>query len=412
MCPALCCLIGASLNSCMELDDSVYTTIVSDKYHYTEKDMVAILGNAYTPWRSVVIGAINETQTISTDETMIPVHPWGWNGTTINMHLHTWTSETGEAVNRWGDLYTGINNANQVIYQIESGLLPVTEGKDNYLAELKAVRASYYYMLCDYYGNVPYLTRFDVPQGFLPEQISRKALNDSIIAEVTAALPLLPENVDKSTYGRFTKWAAYALLAKMYINAEVYTGTPQWQKCLDACEEIIKSGKFSLAGNQKDVFKADNEDCTEAIFAVPFDQSYAGGLNIFNYALNGQFSQVYSTKSFGGWGGSVAVPQFINGLNIAGVTINRKMLSEIAIDSEEAFSDLVKVAKDALNGNLKEEKVVKTSTKKETTKKEAKKEETKDLSKLTVAELKEMAKAKKIEGISSMKKADLINALK
>ena len=95
MCPALCCLIGASLNSCMELDDSVYTTIVSDKYHYTEKDMVAILGNAYTPWRSVVIGAINETQTISTDETMIPVHPWGWNGTTINMHLHTWTSVTG-----------------------------------------------------------------------------------------------------------------------------------------------------------------------------------------------------------------------------------------------------------------------------------------------------------------------------
>ena len=194
----------------------------------------------------------------------------------------------------------------------EAGLLPVTEGKDNYLAELKAVRASYYYMLCDYYGNVPYLTRFDVPQGFLPEQISRKALNDSIIAEVTAALPLLPENVDESTYGRFTKWAAYALLAKMYINAEMYTGTPQWQKCLDACEEIIKSGKFSLAGNQKDVFKADNEDCTEAVFAVPFDQSYAGGLNIFNYALNGQFSQVYSTKSFGGWGGSVAVPQFIN----------------------------------------------------------------------------------------------------
>lgn len=143
--------------------------------------------------------------------------------------------------------------------------MPVTEGKDNYLAELKAVRASYYYMLCDYYGNVPYLTRFDVPQGFLPEQISRKALNDSIIAEVTAALPLLPENVDESTYGRFTKWAAYALLAKMYINAEVYTGTPQWQKCLDACEEIIKSGKFSLAGNQKDVFKADNEDCTEAV---------------------------------------------------------------------------------------------------------------------------------------------------
>ena len=107
----------------------------------------------------------------------------------------------------------------------------------------------------------------------------------------------------------------------------------------------------------------------------------------------------------------ISYSKFINGLNKAGVTINRKMLSEIAIDSPEAFSDLVKMAKDALNGTLKEEKIVKTSTKKEAPKKETKKEE-KDLTKLTVAELKEMAKAKKIEGISSMKKADLINALK
>lgn len=310
--PVLGCLMGVSLNSCLQLDDSVYTTIVADKYHYTEKDMVAILGNAYTPWRSVVTGAINESQTISSDETLVPVHPWGWNGTTINMHLHTWTPETGEAVNRWGDLYTGINNANQVIYQLETGMLPVAEGKENYLAELKAVRASYYYMLCDYFGNVPYLTRFDVPQGFLPEQITRKELNDSIIKEVTTVLPLLSEKVDKSTYGRFTKWAAYALLAKMYINAEVYTGTPQWNECIKACDAIISSTKFSLATNQKDVFKADNEDCTEAVFAVPFDQSYAGGLNIFNYVLNGQFSKVFATKNFGGWGGSVAVPQFVN----------------------------------------------------------------------------------------------------
>ena len=93
----------------------------------------------------------------------------------------------------------------------------------------------------------------------------------------------------------------------------------------------------------------------------------------------------------------ISYSRFINGLTKAGVVVNRKMLAEIAIDSPKAFSDLVVIAKDALDGKMpKEEKAkeVKKTVKKET-KTEAKKE-AKDLSKLTVAELKAMAKEKKI----------------
>ncbi len=112
----------------------------------------------------------------------------------------------------------------------------------------------------------------------------------------------------------------------------------------------------------------------------------------------------------------ISYSKFINGLSIAGVTVNRKMLSEIAIDSPENFKSLVDLAKDALNGNLKEAKAeTKKTVKKETVKaetKKAEKKEDKDLSKLTVAELREMAKAKGIAGISSMKKAELLDALK
>lgn len=107
---------------------------------------------------------------------------------------------------------------------------------------------------------------------------------------------------------------------------------------------------------------------------------------------------------------NISYSKFINGLSKAGVTVNRKMLSEIAIDSPATFTNLVEIANSALNGkntvSKKNDKETKTS------KVETKTAENNDLSKLTVAELKEIAKQKGIEGISTMKKADLIDALK
>ena len=136
----------------------------------------------------------------------------------------------------------------------------------------------------------------------------------------------------------------------------------------------------------------------------------------------------------------ISYSKFIDGLNKAGIIINRKMLSEMAIEDKKAFANLVKVAKDALEGKMPEAakapKTTKAADKKETVKEEkketktttkkaetkttekktaskttAKKETKEDLSSKTVAELKEMAKKKKIEGYTSMKKADLIKAL-
>ena len=112
----------------------------------------------------------------------------------------------------------------------------------------------------------------------------------------------------------------------------------------------------------------------------------------------------------------ISYSKFISGLNKAGVEVNRKMLSELAIDDAKGFAALVKIAKDANEGKIaKKVEAPKAETKKVETKKEApakKAEAKKDYSKMTLAELKEVAKSQEVKGYSTMKKAELLAAIK
>jgi hypothetical protein len=127
----------------------------------------------------------------------------------------------------------------------------------------------------DMYGNVPLVTDYNTDPNTITNS-SRKDVFKFLEQELKENVPLLTPTKDASTYGRLTKWAGYMLLAKLYLNAEVYTGQQRYADCMSACDSVINSGKYSL-GDYFANFAIDNEGSTENIFVVPFDKVNISG---------------------------------------------------------------------------------------------------------------------------------------
>ncbi len=299
-------------NSCFDLDETAYSEVTEGTFTATEDDIVALVASGYAPLRYIMgWQGLFDVQEEPADVIITPTRPNGWDdgGTYKRMHFHTWDNEQWQPRNTWLTAYEAINNINRVLKQLGDGSLPVTEEQAIPVeAELRALRALWYSILCDTHGNVPLVITYS---DEIPEQKSRKEVYDFIVAEILEVLPDLSAGVNTNTYGRMTQWAAYHLLARMYLNAEIYSGTKHWEDCIDACDEIISSKLFSLELNYRDVFKADNEASHEIIFAVPYDNIYGTGWNAHMKQLLPDHRYVFNMTSQP-WGGSSANPQFID----------------------------------------------------------------------------------------------------
>ncbi|MXN91519.1 RagB/SusD family nutrient uptake outer membrane protein [Flavobacterium sp. Sd200] len=308
-----------SLAGCTELEDRNYSTIVADDLRPTPDDVAALLGTGYTGWRNTFLlwNGIWRSQEATGDEIIIPGRPNGWvdGGIFKRMHQHTWFPEDDIVLQGWNRTYRGIADCNNIINQIEKDIIPLSaEEKVKTLAELKVLRASYYYVLMDLYGNVAMSTQFDVPEGYLPPQATRQEVYDFVISEITQNVDLLDETNGGAYYGRFNKWAGYTLLAKVYLNAQVYTGTARWTECLAACQRVIDSNKYSLEASQKSVFVTENQGSSEIIFGIPIDDVYTTEWNQFDIHMQTLQPSNQSTYNLQitPWGGMCATPQFIS----------------------------------------------------------------------------------------------------
>ena len=279
-------------NSCTNLDEKLYDTLTEDTFLQTEEEFISALGAAYTSLYALGNhGAYWSVQEISSDEVMIPQRggDWGDGGQWINAHRHEFKAADPNINNSWNFLFGGVNTCNRLIYQFQT---LKDAGKadavlaDKFIAELRVLRGLYYYWLLDTFGNVPLVTDFDVPDGFLPATKTRQEVYDFVESELNAAVPLLDKAVNGTTYGRMSYYVGKAIQAKLYLNAEVYTGTAQWQKCADACNEIINSGSYQVEADYYASFITNNQTSKEIILAVPYDQVFAQGFNLAQMTLH------------------------------------------------------------------------------------------------------------------------------
>jgi starch-binding outer membrane protein, SusD/RagB family len=299
--------------SCTKLNenDYLFDTVNSDNFYQTDAELSSAVGAAYSNLAKM---ASNSTfipsEEVTTDECVVPTRgpDWGDGGRWVRLQTHTYNSADPDPINDWNFCYTGINTCNRLI----ATLSKYTNAKiPGYIAELKGLRAIYYLWLLDWFGNVP--ISIDFTSAVSPTTSPRDQVYALVESELLAAAPLLPHTgpADESTYGRVNAYTCWAALAKLYLNAEVYTGTAQWAKCIAACDTVINSGLYTLTFNYQDNFVQENKGASESIFMIPYDHVHEQGENINMMTLNGLNQNTYNMNAQP-WNGFASIQEFYN----------------------------------------------------------------------------------------------------
>lgn len=317
-------LLFLILSGCTDLDVDVYSDITSENFFLTEEQVLSAAGPAYSSLKGYTIPEGNwGCLELTADELLIPTRGSDWynDGMYQRAHKHTWLPTESYVGGSWNLIYTGVANCNRVIYQYDQ-VEEQSEALISISNELHALRAFYYYMAMDLFGDVPLVDRYDVDEDFAPSNTSRSEIYDFVETSLIDVIPSLNDAVSTETYGRFHKWTAYALLAKVYLNAEVFIGESKYQQCIDACDEIINSGYYSLAGDYFSNFLIENEGSPENIFVIPYDATTAvdwgTAFNICLWTLHGSNRETYDLEN-APWNGMCAVPSFYHSFDEADI---------------------------------------------------------------------------------------------
>ncbi len=296
-----------SLAACTDLTESVYDKLTDESIDTSDSDVVgSMMGQAYANLRFLYWGwngyfdLMDECADLYMTPKRIGV---GWGDLYVNMHKHTWNTSLGHIEGLWNFAYVGIGYTNKCL-----DILPEYGTSQ---AEMRFVRAINYYILLDAFRNVPLETTQDVPEGHLPKQVDSKTIFEFCVSELNA---IKDELGDKKVHGKPNRYAANMVLAKLYLNYNVYFKTDTnefYEKALSELDEVLTNGGYSLAENYTDNFKADISSSPEVIFAIPLHKKFATHNYLVNKCLVGAGAAAYGYDG-APWNGSCAIPQFLD----------------------------------------------------------------------------------------------------
>ncbi len=290
---------------------SLYINYVASLYTYIggHKDSQGLQGTTR---------GIYDFNTLTTDEAMIPVRGGDWydGGFWKDLYLHTWGVNNQSLKAVWEYLYKVVILSNSSIEVLEANREKFDQHQiDCYIAEVRAFRAVYYYYLLDLFARVPLTTSSTIPIKEV-KQRERKEVFDFVVKELTEAAPDLYKGYSNQLgeyYGRITQPVAHFILAKLYLNAEVYANNNwtdgsvlngrsmrftiegqaynAWEATVYYCDRIGEPG-YQLSANYEDNFEVFNESSVENIFTIPMDKrSYTNQMQYLFRSLHYNHSQ-------------------------------------------------------------------------------------------------------------------------
>ena len=312
-------------SACTDLDEVPVSAITPENFFKNEGEVISALAGVYAMMRPTLWGYYNLSQ-VTADENIVPTRGQDWydNGIWLELDKHEWAPNSpsaGDAINSaWVDSFTGVVRANALLENMAGVTIANQAAVD---AEIRTLRAFYYYQLMDLFGGLPLVTDTELktrPRATRPE------IFNFIETELKAVRAALPVTRPDNEYGRVTRGGADAILANLYLNAGVFNketgvsatsynscagvmigGVSACQLAITSADNVLNSSAgYQLATDWRSNFTATNNTSKENIFVVNALNTTELGINFLYRALH--YNQLSPTP----WNGFATIAEVYN----------------------------------------------------------------------------------------------------